>query len=156
MAENINKDYVVDASFILAFLLPDEHAPEVDQKFELYSKKLARFTSTYLLPFEVLNALKSAVLRKRIDIKLATKLASVFLAYKIRLIEIEPYKAFLIALKHNISVYDASYTHLAKVSNLPLLTQDKSMKEALWEELEMKRSKTSTTREKTYRFKKVT
>src|SRR3990167_5563731 len=118
MAENINEEYVVDASFVISFLLPDERVLEVDRKFELYSQNAIHFVSTYLLPFEVLNGLKNAVIRKRINDNLATKLASIFFDYKIRLIKIELYKTFLLALKQNLSVYDASYVYLAKSQNM--------------------------------------
>lgn len=129
MAENISKGYIVDASFVLAFLLPDEYAKNVDRKFELYSQNKIHFMSTYLLPFEVLNGLKIAVLRKRLNKKLATSLASNFFYFKIKLIKIDLKKSFLLALKRGLTIYDASYLYLTKSKNASLLTQDKRLEQ---------------------------
>lgn len=127
MGESTKEHFVIDASFVLAFLLPDEYIQNVDNKFALYSQNKIHFFSTYLLPFEVLNALKVAVLRKRLDKNLAIKLASNFFDYKITLIKTDLDKSLQFAIKNNLTVYDASYVYLAKSKNIPLLTLDKRL-----------------------------
>ena len=46
MDENISGEVVVDASFILAFLLPDEKVDQVDKIFDLYEVGKINFIST--------------------------------------------------------------------------------------------------------------
>ena len=53
------KTVAVDASFILAYLLPDEKTPD-EKLFAQHNDGEIQFISTYLLPFEVLNSLKCA------------------------------------------------------------------------------------------------
>ena len=59
MGEDINGEVVVDASFILAFLLPDERVEQVDEIFYLYETGKITLFSTKLLPFEILNGLRN-------------------------------------------------------------------------------------------------
>ena len=73
MAESTNRQFVVDASFVLAILLPDENVKALDNTLDLYAQGKIGFFSTHILPFEVLNGIRSAVLRKRINKNLATK-----------------------------------------------------------------------------------
>lgn len=119
---------VIDASVVLAFLLPDERTkPKVKKILELYSKSKLDFLSTSLLNFEVLNGIKSAVLSKRIKPEIATKLANHFLDLKIIKKKINFEKAFNYSLSLSISVYDATYLVLARRANVPLLTTDKKL-----------------------------
>lgn len=123
------KYYLVDASFVLSYLLPDEHNEEVSTLFLLFAQQKVRFLSSPLLPLEVLNTLKVAILRGRVTKAIAKELAAVFKSYEIRTLSIENYSAvFELAIEKDITVYDASYLHLALVNNLPLLTLDDNLK----------------------------
>lgn len=128
MGEDISGKVVVDASFILAFLLPDERVDEVDEKFDLYEDGKIALISTKLLPFEILNGLRNSILRKRITKPVAPGLLSEFFKLKITFEEIEFKKMFLLSLKENLSIYDASYVFLARSKGIPLLTQDGRLK----------------------------
>lgn len=126
MAANIKK-YTVDASFVLSFLLPDESHQEVDLFFNQYKAGIINFLSAPLLPFEVVNGLKLAVIRKRISSKYAKIRMKDFFNYQIRLVGTDFFEAFDLAQKNNLTVYDASYLYLAKSHKAPLLTTDTAL-----------------------------
>jgi len=115
---------VIDASFILTFLLPDEDIPEVNKTIWLYRRKALDLISCYLFPFEVFNCLRTAIFRKRISGRLASDLGNTFLKLDIKCEVINFEEALKIAEKANLSFYDASYLWLARSKNLPLLTLD--------------------------------
>lgn len=119
---------VVDASFILSFLLPDEKKAETDEVFVKFQKGQVIFLSNRLLPFEVLNSLKLAFIRKRISRTQAIELMEVFLDYKIQLKDTEFDETFNLALEEDLTVYDASYLYLARKLDVPLLTLDNQLK----------------------------
>src|SRR3989338_675609 len=128
MDENISGEVVVDASFILAFLLPDEKVDQVDKIFDLYEVGKINFISTQLLTFEILNSLRNATLRKRVTKKQADHLAAEFFKIKITLEEVNFRQAFSLSLTKDLSFYDASYVYLAKTKRAKLLTLDSKMK----------------------------
>ncbi|MCG2691400.1 type II toxin-antitoxin system VapC family toxin [Microgenomates group bacterium] len=111
-AEN-TKSIIVDASFILAFLLPDE-AFSAEAVFDQLEKGEIQFFSIPLLPFEVLNSIKVAVKRKRLTINLANRLVKKFFELKIELLPVNYKESFSLAIKKDLTVYDAGYLWLAK------------------------------------------
>lgn len=125
--KNIPKEAVVDASFCLAFLFPDESSSVVDKVFESYQKGGIKLLSSPLLPYEVLNGIRSCLLRKRIAESRAKKLGSSFIMLEIPYGKIDFKKTFQLCLKHNISFYDATYLFLSKAKKLPLFTFDKDL-----------------------------
>lgn len=128
MAENTKSStFVVDASFILSALLPDEHAAKTDIVFEKFASGKITLQSSFLLPFEVLNGLKIAILRKRITSKQARVLAKSFLGWDILLEKVEFLKVLALSLKEDITVYDASYLWLAQKEKIRLFTLDKNL-----------------------------
>lgn len=123
--------YVVDASFILKFLLPDEIDGEVENVFDRLLDGKIKLISPVLLSFEVHNALGSAVKQKRIERNLAYALSEKFQQLRIQYKEGNLKDALDITLEKNLSFYDASYVALARMENLPLLTLDKTLKRLL-------------------------
>ena len=121
------KTFVVDASFVLSSLLPDEKSPEADKLLGRYVAGEIDLVSTNVFELEVFNGLRSAILQNRIAKRDALAIAERFLKLSISCEGIDPYRAFLIAQKENLSVYDASYVFLARSKNLPLLTLDRRM-----------------------------
>lgn len=77
--------------------------------------------------FEVFNGVKSAILRKRVDKKLAKKLLVNFLKFQIKKQEIDYLQVFELALRKNISFYDASYLALSRANKIPLVTLDRRL-----------------------------
>lgn len=123
-ADNIPGAAVVDASYILAFLLPDEHIDRVDRVFDAYQEGKISLVSTLLLPFEVFNGLASAVKQKRLTQKSAVKLGQGFLELSIAFEPINYVDALELALNNKLSVYDGAYLLLAQQNRLKLLTCD--------------------------------
>jgi len=128
MAENTKKYYIVDASFVLSYLLNDEQIDLVDEYFEKFTNEEISLIAPLLLPFEVMNGLRVGVLRKRITEEVSLKLAKEFFALFIPLEEIKLQNALKLALENHLSVYDASYLSLTKTHNSPLLTLDKKLR----------------------------
>ena len=127
MEENFNNRYTIDASFVLSFLLPDEKKSPSENYFSLYASGKLKFISSPLLTYEVLNALRSACLSKRIAKEKAIKLGLAFLKLHIENFEPEKIEILKLALKNNITVYDASYVEAAKQTKTKLLSLDKKL-----------------------------
>ena len=127
MAASINT-FVVDASFILAGLFPDELSPGSDTVIEKYLDKEIELISSLIFEFEVLNGLRAAQLSRRIGESLCLDLAERFLKLEIKCWDIDPYETLKLSLETKLTVYDASYVYLAKSKAVPLLTLDRKMK----------------------------
>lgn len=113
---------------MLAQLLPDENINTVEEIFAGYEQGKVQLSTSPLLPFEVINGLKSAVLSKRIEQKLALALVEEFFTIKISSEKLNFEDVLSLSLEKDCSVYDASYLWLAQNHNLPLLTLDKKLK----------------------------
>lgn len=120
--------YVIDSSFMLAHLLPDEKVSKADNVFMKYAQGEVFFLAPYILPFEVINGLRSAVISKRINKNTAQTLIDDFLSLKIELQKTNFKSALAISFKNNCSIYDASYIALSQDKNLHLLTLDEKLK----------------------------
>ena len=118
---------VVDASFILAYLLPDEIFP-ADKVIKQFKAGELEFISTFLLPFEVLNSLKSALRSKRINNNQTKILIKRFFELEIELLPVDFYAVFRLAEKKNLTIYDAGYLWLAKNKKVRLQTLDRQFK----------------------------
>lgn len=127
MAGNI--DFVVDASIILAWLLPDEREEMVNRIFASYRVKKSHIYAPKLLIYELMNGLKSAILRKRIDWLKAKRAIEVFKQMKFDLIDQGGEEVTIVKLanKLNLSVYDAAYVVLAKKLKVKLMSLDKKL-----------------------------
>lgn len=128
MAGKLSGKFVVDSSFILSFLLPDESNSIVEDIFDNYLDGKAAFYSPYLLPFEVFNGLDIAVLRKRLSPRLAEELGEKFLLINIKLESVDFPKILKLAISRNLTVYDASYLYLSQTQGFELLTLDTKLK----------------------------
>jgi predicted nucleic acid-binding protein len=128
MAVKSSKLAVIDASFVLGFLLPDEHTSNVDIQFNLFQQGKIEFISSPILPFEVLNGIRSAIKQKRINTHVGKTLTDAFLMLDIPLEPIHYTETMHLALTKNLSVYDAGYIWLAKKKRIPLFTLDNALK----------------------------
>jgi predicted nucleic acid-binding protein len=122
---DLPKIAVVDASYILAFLLPEKNSSSVDRILDAFCDGNMKLISSPLLPFEVLNGLRSAIIQKRIPEDTADALMKNFLRLSIPLVSIQYDDLYSLALKKSITVYDASYLWIAESKHIPLLTFDK-------------------------------
>ncbi len=127
MAANTNNIFVIDASFVLAFLL-DEGNVEVESIFEKQARGEIRFIAPSLLKYEVGNSLRTKLMRKKLKKEKAQKLYQSFLAMKTQEGSIDFYHVLHLALEKNLTFYDASYLYLARSNHVSLLTLDHSLK----------------------------
>ncbi|KKQ36964.1 MAG: PilT protein domain protein [Candidatus Woesebacteria bacterium GW2011_GWA1_37_7] len=123
-----SEKFVVDASFVLSYLLPDEENEYVKGLFLDYQKRKIDFISASLLPYEVVNGVKSAVIRERMGTAQAKSLIREFLKLDFALEKINEIEIFSLAISHDISIYDASYLCLAKSEKISLLTLDEKLR----------------------------
>jgi predicted nucleic acid-binding protein len=122
-----NKSTVIlDASAVLSELLPDESPPaHISKVFNQLSKLDIIIIAPLILKYEVGNSLKSAVLSKRITKPNAQKTYKKFLELGIQFIEINYFETLKLALKQELSFYDASYVYLSRKQKAPLISFDK-------------------------------
>lgn len=127
MEENSKPIFVVDASFILAFLLRDGNCQQTDAFFKKYRDDRISLVAPELLYYEVANGLKSASLTKRINQKQSVGLLSLFLSLDIKTQTTNWNDVLEVAFLKKISCYDASYLVLSHHLNAKLLTFDKKL-----------------------------
>lgn len=118
---------VVDASFILSYLLPDENYPEVDQIIEEHARDICELIAPDILKFEVLNGLSMACKRKRISQVKALKLITQFVELDIQYKDVTEKFILKTALKFGLSAYDAAYLALAKEKKLRIFSHDRAL-----------------------------
>src|SRR3989344_3306628 len=124
MEENINPVFVVDASYVLSFLMPDEQSTKAVSIFNSFSKHEIHVLTTTLLPYEVINSLRTNTHRKRISTSMAHNLVDRFVQLNIPELSVDINRVIQLALNNNITCYDASYIALAKEKHAKLLTFD--------------------------------
>jgi len=110
---------VVDASYILNLLLPDEKSTHEQVSHHMYAPTV--------LTYEVINGIHSSFLQKRIDAKLANALYQDFCKLPITLKTPDYKESLNLAIEHNLSGYDASYLWLTQNLQVPLISHDKAL-----------------------------
>lgn len=126
MAGNI-KTCVIDASFVLAYLFPSERTQAVEKIFSECRDGKIRLLSIKLLPFEVLNSARWAVVEKKVSTDQAEIMVRAFFDLDIEYEEINYWDTYKLALKQDLTIYDAGYLYLALVERVELLTFDKQL-----------------------------
>src|SRR6476469_3607404 len=124
---NQKNTFVVDTSFVLAYLLPDEGGRVVEEMFSRFEESKINFVSPYLLAFEITNALRSAIMQKRQSMNAAEHLLDSFLNMGILFEKVNEKEVFRFAVRNGITAYDASYVWLAKSKKINLLTLDEKL-----------------------------
>lgn len=124
--------WVVDSSFACALFLPDEKSDAVDSFFQQILTD--EIHAPALLKYEVANALRGAIRRKRIVDNEAKELLSMFLDLPIIFDPLHnsnrPTQILELATHLDLSVYDASYIELCSFLSASLLTLDENMTKA--------------------------
>lgn len=118
---------VVDASFVLSFLLPDENVEGVTSFFKDFIEEHTSALAPHILEFEVMNGLKSAMMRKRISNQEALNLAKKFEDLNINILAVDVREVLTLSIQGNPSVYDAAYAWLAQSRGCELMTHDKKL-----------------------------
>lgn len=129
MATNINhKQYVIDSSVIISYLMVDEQIkPEHEAIILNHLHHQITLNAPLLLPFEIGNSIKSAILTKRITAAQGKELYTEFFNLEISLKPINYLTNLALSTIYNISFYDAAYLCLANKLKSPLLTLDKKL-----------------------------
>ena len=123
---------VVDASIALSAILPDEFDRRANDAWELIVTGGALVPSHW--PLEVANGLLIAQRRKRITDSdrrdTISDLMGMPLSMGDRTIEMAWSDASVLASRHHLTVYDASYLELSMRAGLPLATLDDELRRA--------------------------
>jgi predicted nucleic acid-binding protein len=114
------KKVVVDTSYVMSWLLPDEKSPKSVKE---------QMLAPELLVYEVINALKTSVRRKRITQVIAQQLLHEFENWNIHYFKIDNESVLNLAITEELSGYDSSYLYLAQKMKCELLTWDKKLAE---------------------------
>jgi len=127
MEENI-ENFIIDASYLLSVLLPDEALSKKSKvNLSILINENNKFFAPRILEFEVLNSVRTAVLRKRIKKTSVKKLLVNYNKIPINYLDIDRDGVFDISIKHGLTFYDASYLYLAKVNKCKLLTLNEDL-----------------------------
>lgn len=123
---------VVDASVVIASLLPDEpyRAAALSVLTRFLSDTLELLTLP-LLRYEVTNAVWRALKAGRVKLRDAEEALKEFEAFNIPEGEISSVEALRLAHTYNRSAYDSAYLALAQAEQIPLITADKRLYNAL-------------------------
>ncbi len=122
-------DFVVDNSVVMTWCFKDENI----QYSDFVLNKLESLTAIVpsICSLEVANVLLVAERRKRISEADSTRFLALLSELPIVVDQESPEKMikdiFVLARKHNLSSYDASYLDLAMRKGLPIATLDKKL-----------------------------
>jgi predicted nucleic acid-binding protein len=118
--------FVVDASVVAAWFLPDEISDVAEKALEKLETEDA--IAPDLLSHELRNILLSAERRKRIDQDAVFSILLRFTSLPLTLAIGGDHVAIMrLAKKHSLSAYDAAYLALAVSRSVPLATNDKKL-----------------------------
>jgi predicted nucleic acid-binding protein len=124
------KTIVIDASVALKWWLRDEDSTaQADQVQTDFLCGDLSLVAPALFDYEVVNTLKMAVVRNRIDEAYALSAITDLVAYDIEshgTLSLQPL-AFQLACRHQRSVYDAAYLALAQTFGFDFYTGDKRL-----------------------------
>jgi predicted nucleic acid-binding protein len=116
---------VVDCSYTMAMVMPDEHLPtSLGRAIE------GRLVAPALWPFEVANVLRNVVRRGRLHSQEIAEVCARLDAYGIEVlgnIDVPVQQRFAAASAHDLSAYDAAYVDLAVQRRCALATMDARM-----------------------------
>lgn len=107
---------VVDASVVLKWQLDDEeYIPQATAlRNDFYAQGAIKAIAPYLLIYEVVNGVLTAVRRKRLASHKAPEVMDNFMKLGVELKEAESKRVLELALEHNLSAYDAAYLALTE------------------------------------------
>jgi predicted nucleic acid-binding protein len=126
---------IVDASVILRAFFPDEEQERAQALIRDHVIGHLQLEAPDLLLYEVANAVVQARRRGRVTDEQAEDIMSSFEALGISLKPVSWQQMFPIAMRFDRSAYDAAYLALAVVGDVPLITGDARMFNAVHEHL---------------------
>lgn len=126
---------IVDASVILRAFFPDEEQEQAQALIRDHVIGHVQLEAPDLLLYEVANAVVQARRRGRVTDEQAQGILSSFEGLGIALKPVSWQQMFAIALRFDRSAYDAAYLALAGVGDVPLITGDARLFNAVHEHL---------------------
>lgn len=125
---------VIDASVALRWFFDDEADVEAARELsDQWGRREVEFIVPSHWPLEILNAIRSRIVRKRIEPGRARELATDFIELAIVTTDITAHHAeiYHTAVELDRSVYDAAYIVLAEKNGIELVTADKKLFNAI-------------------------
>ncbi len=123
------KAFVLDCSVTMAWCFEDEANEETEHALALLEEMTAIVPPIWSI--EVMNALRVAERKNRIDISSADKFICFLNDLPIHLdtsfSHLFNEKILTISRKHSLSTYDAAYLEIALRSNIPMISFDKDL-----------------------------
>lgn len=126
-------DFVLDASTALAWCFVDEESQRAERVLDRL-RNGEQATTSPIWPLEVANVIRMSERRNRITstegnelLAFLHKLPIHITSFPVRHIFREVTRQ---ARRHNLTIYDASYLHLASQESLPLATLDDRLSQA--------------------------
>lgn len=128
-----SKLVVVDASVVLKWQFDDEEcvSQALMLRDDFFLRGIIHLIAPQLLIYELANGIAVATRKKRIPQDKAVEMMDNLLAIHIELRSVEPLLTLELALKYNISAYNAAYLSLAKTENCELWTGDKVFQQSV-------------------------
>ncbi|QTC92676.1 type II toxin-antitoxin system VapC family toxin [Brevundimonas goettingensis] len=124
---------VIDASIMLAWLLPDEDSEAAEPVIVL--ARTAGAVAPAVFPLEVANAMRTNILRRRIDNAYRDKAISQFERVGVAR-DLEAFEPEVLAETirlsdlHGLTIYDAAYLELARRIDCPIGSFDTDLRKA--------------------------
>jgi predicted nucleic acid-binding protein len=117
--------FVLDASYTLTWCFADRATVRTDECLRRMESHVDRAIVPWVWQLEVGNALGKTVVRKKLLLDRALEIWEELLLLPIQpLLEMDVSSLLRLAVRHNLSIYDASYLHAALLQQLPLATND--------------------------------
>lgn len=119
---------VLDSSYALALVLPDEQRPAT-----VHAVLAARLAAPMIWPLEVANALRTNLMRRRLDDAGVDEICQRLADFQVDVIGAahqQPRRYFDAAQTHDLTPYDATYLVLAQQLSAPLATRDTNLARA--------------------------
>jgi len=127
------KRYVIDASVATRFVLSEDLFDEAKSLIEGFIEGEYNLLAPTLINYEVGNALRTAVARKKIGEEDSVEAYKKYLELKLDVDNIEQddfLRSLALSNRRNISIYDAAYIWLSKKLAATLITTDVKQMEA--------------------------
>jgi predicted nucleic acid-binding protein len=124
---------VVDASVALKWQLDDEECvtQATALRNDFYARGIVTLIAPALLIYETANGIVTAARHKRISRDKAIEAMRNIMAFNIEFRAVAPADIPSLALKYNLTAYDATYLALAEQENCDLWTGDKAFFQAV-------------------------
>ena len=116
---------VIDASAVAAVLFREPDGERV-----LRALPATGWVAPPLLPIEIANVARHKVRSRRLGRSDAEKLLATLDRWRIRRVDVAWRDAWDLAWRHDLTLYDATYLHLAVSRDVPLVTLDAGLRAA--------------------------